>query len=80
MNDKIQDESTAYFHYYGEFERVPKETTLTQSGKKFQFNLGKNLISLVKKLVKRRNIFRNKTSLIEACHAFKGVGMYIRIE
>jgi hypothetical protein len=36
MNDKIQDESTAYFHYYNEFEPVRKETTLTQSGKKFQ--------------------------------------------
>jgi bifunctional DNA-binding transcriptional regulator/antitoxin component of YhaV-PrlF toxin-antitoxin module len=36
MNDKIQDESVAYFHYYNEFELVRKETTLTQSGKKFQ--------------------------------------------
>jgi len=36
MNDKIQDESTAYFHYYNEFELVRKKTTLTQSGKKFQ--------------------------------------------
>lgn len=29
MNDKIQDESTAYFHYYGEFERVREKAAVT---------------------------------------------------
>lgn len=26
MNDKIQDESTAYFHYFDEFKRVREKT------------------------------------------------------
>ena len=30
MNDKIQDESTAYFHYYGEFERVREKAAVTK--------------------------------------------------
>jgi hypothetical protein len=28
MNDKIQDESVAYFHYFNEFEQVEKKTSM----------------------------------------------------
>jgi hypothetical protein len=30
MNDKIQDESTAYFHYFDEFERVREKAPTTK--------------------------------------------------
>ena len=31
MNDKIQDESVVYFHYFNEFEQVEKKTTMKHS-------------------------------------------------
>lgn len=31
MNDKIQDESVAYFHYFNEFEHVREKATMKHS-------------------------------------------------
>lgn len=31
MNDKTQDESIAYFHYFNEFERVREKATMKHS-------------------------------------------------
>ena len=31
MNDKIQDESVAYFHYFNEFEQVEKKTSMNNN-------------------------------------------------
>jgi hypothetical protein len=31
MNDKIQEESVAYFHYFNEFEQVEKKTSMKHS-------------------------------------------------
>ena len=31
MNDKTQDESIAYFHYFNEFERVQEKATMKYS-------------------------------------------------
>lgn len=31
MNDKTQDESIAYFHYFNEFERVQEKATMKHS-------------------------------------------------
>jgi hypothetical protein len=31
MNDKIQDESIAYFHYFNEFEQVEKKTSMNNN-------------------------------------------------
>ncbi len=31
MNDKIQDESVTYFHYFNEFEQVEKKTSMNNN-------------------------------------------------
>lgn len=31
MNDKTQDESIAYFHYFNEFEQVEKKTSMNNN-------------------------------------------------
>lgn len=63
MNDRIQDESTAYFYYYNEFERVQEKDTMKHTTVVKETEDGELYIELSDELMKRMG-WTEETTLV----------------
>ena len=63
MNDRIQDESTAYFYYYNEFEHVQEKATMKYTTVVKETEDGELYIELSDELMERMG-WTEETTLV----------------
>ena len=63
MNDRIQDESTAYFYYYNEFEHVQEKDTMKHTTVVKETEDGELYIELSDELMERMG-WTEETTLV----------------